>query len=114
MRISNLSIAGVLLFAFPVLAEDKPTRLWNLTTSTIKDFELAPAGTGKFGRNQCLNDRDSAVDQDERLKITGAPTGLYDARIGFKDGRVCRAKNLSIVNGKIFEIADKDLVDCSK
>jgi hypothetical protein len=95
-------------------ADEKPTRLWNLTAWTITNLKLAPAGSEKFGPNQSLNDKDAAVDADERLKITGVKTGQYDARIVFKNGRICRARNLSVVEGQIFDIADKDLVDCSK
>ncbi len=114
MRILNFATAIILVAMASAMAEEKPTRFWNLTAWTITDFKLAPAGTEKFGPNQCQNDKDAAVDADERLKITGVPTGQYDARIVFRNGRVCRAKNLSIVEGQIFDIGDKDLVDCSK
>ncbi len=114
MRFLHLAAMVLLVSATPGRAEEKPTRLWNLTAWTIADLKLAPAGTEQFGPNQCLNDRDATVEADERLKITGVTTGQYDARIAFKNGRVCRARNLSIVEGQIFDIADKDLVDCSK
>ncbi len=116
MRTSNLAAAVLLLLMASARAEDKPkpTRFWNLTAYSITDFKLAPTGTEKFGPNQCLNDKDAAVDADERLKITDVPTGQYDARIVFKNGRVCKAKNVSVVEGQIFDIGDKDLVDCSK
>lgn len=107
-------VSMVLVVERPVLAAGKPTRFWNLTSSTVIDLRLAPAGTKKFGENQCLNDKDGAVDHDERLKVTGVETGQYDARIGFSGGRVCTAKNLSIEAGNIFSVEDKDLVDCSK
>ena len=98
----------------PALATEKPTRFWNLTSSTVTDLRLAPANTGKFGENQCLNDKDAEVDHDERLKVIGVETGQYDAKIKFSGGRVCAAKNLSIEAGEVFSVEDKDLVDCSK
>ena len=114
MRVFNLAAAAVLVLAGSARADEKPTRFWNLTAWTITDLRLAPAGTGKFGPNLCLNDKDGAVDADERLKTPGVAAGQYDARVVFKTGRACRAKNLSVVEGQIFEIAEKDLLDCSK
>ena len=107
-------VSAALSWESPALAAGKPTRFWNLTSSTVTDLRFAPAGTGKFGENQCLNDKDAEVDHDERLKITGVETGQYDAKIGFSGGRVCAAKNLSIKEGEVFSVEDKDLVDCSK
>jgi hypothetical protein len=114
MRVINLAAAVVLVLASSARADEKPTRFWNLTAWTITDLRLAPAGTEKFGPNLCHNDKDGAVDADERLKTPGVATGAYDARVEFRNGRACRAKNLSVVDGQIFEIAEKDLVDCSK
>ncbi|WOJ90801.1 hypothetical protein RZS28_05815 [Methylocapsa polymorpha] len=113
MRRLPLVAAIFILFAAPARAE-KPTRFWNLTSATVTEFRLAPAGTDKFGENQCLNDKDKSVDHDERLKITGVASGAYDVKIGFPDGRVCQVKGLAIEAGKVFSIEDKDLVDCSK
>ena len=50
-----LSVAAMML-AEPAMAKD--TRFWNLTSSTVKSLELAPAGTSAFGPNQCANDPD--------------------------------------------------------
>jgi hypothetical protein len=111
-----LPIAAVLLSASlaPALAADNPTRFWNLTSATVTDLRLAPAGTQGFSENLCLQDKDSEVEHDERLKIAGVASGVYDARIGFPNGTVCTAKNLSIEAGDVFSIEDKDLVDCTK
>ena len=105
-----LSVA-VDLLAQPATAKD--TRFWNLTSSTVKSLELAPAGTSAFGPNQCANDPDGAVDHDERVKVTGVTTGAYDARLKLADGRVCMAKAVRIETGKPFSIEDKDLVGCA-
>jgi hypothetical protein len=106
-----------LVFAASVLAQPalaKDTRFWNLTSSTVKSLELAPAGTSAFGPNQCANDPDGAVDHDERLKVTGVTTGAYDARLTLADGRKCMAKGVRIETGKPFSIEDKDLVGCTR
>ena len=105
-----LGVAAILL-AQPVAAKD--TQFWNLTASTVKSLELAPAGTSAFGPNQTTNDPDGTVDHDERLKIKGVATGAYDARLKLADGRVCMAKGVRIEAGKVFSIEEKELVGCS-
>jgi hypothetical protein len=104
-------VAAVLL-AGPATAKD--TRFWNLTSSTVKSLELAPAGTTVFGPNQCANDPDGDVDHDERLKVTGVESGAYDARLKLADGRVCVAKAVQIEAGKVFTIDEKELVGCTR
>jgi hypothetical protein len=106
----RISVATMIL-AQPAMAKD--TRFWNLTSSTVKSLELAPAGTSAFGPNQCANDPDGAVDHDERVKVTGVATGAYDARLKLADGRVCMAKAVRIETGKPFSIEDKDLAGCA-
>jgi hypothetical protein len=103
--------AALIILALPATAKD--TRFWNLTSSTVKSLELAPAGSSAFGPNQCANDPDGAVDHDERLKVTGVATGVYDARLKLVDGRVCMAKSVRVETGKPFSIEDKDLVGCA-
>jgi hypothetical protein len=89
------------------------TKFWNITGDTIVKFELAPAGTASWGPDQCKNDKDDSVDDDERLLIKDVPTGSYDARITFQNGRVCSAKAVKIEEGKIFSIEQNQLKDCS-
>ena len=108
-RAIPLAITAIIV-VLPAAAKD--TRFWNLTSSTVKSLELAPAGTSAFGPNQCANDPDGAVDHDERVKVTGVATGVYDARLKLADGRVCMAKAVRIETGKPFSIEDKDLVGC--
>ena len=112
MTLRIVLTAAALALAHPAAAKD--TQFWNLTASTVKSLELAPAGTTVFGPNQCLNDADGVVDHDERLKIKGVESGAYDARLKLADGRRCLAKNLQVVNGKVFSLEEKDLVECTK
>jgi hypothetical protein len=93
-------------------AADRPTRFWNLTLHTISEFRLAPAGTTKWGDNQCKNDKDGTVDSDERLRITGTEPGLYDASLKDTSGRVCLVRNIKVEAGAIFSIEEKDLTSC--
>jgi hypothetical protein len=111
------STAILLLLACVVAADafaaDKPPQFWNLTTSTVTKLEISKAGVNAFESNQTVNDPDGAVEHDERLKITGVESGVYDLRLTLKDGRTCFARNVHILLGKAFTIEDKDLKDCS-
>jgi len=116
----RLAMAAVLVFvAGPVLAQapkanPAPTRFWNLTADTIAEFYLAPAGTTQWGPNQCKNDKDGTVDPDERLRITGVPSGTYDARFVDVKGRACVVRNITVEEGKIFSIEEKELTSCDR
>jgi hypothetical protein len=105
-------VAALIVTAASAYAADRPTRFWNLTHNTIREFQLAPAGTTAWGPNQCNNDKDGAVDFDERLTVTGIESGRYDARLRDASGRVCFARNIAIEAGKVFSIGENDLVDC--
>lgn len=113
LRVVVISVSA-LLIATPLLAQGKGIRLWNLTTATISNFQLSPAGKDSFGPNQTLNDKDKEVDHDERLRITGIDPGRYDARVGYPDKRQCLVRDIEIKADAVFSIADKDLVQCSK
>ena len=112
-RLAALSALLLLAAATPAAAA-KTTRLWNLTANTITKLQLAPAGTQTFGPDQTKNDKDGAVDHDERLKITGVTTGTYDARLIDAKGRNCLIKNIAIKEGDVFSIDEKQLTDCTK
>ena len=94
-------------------AADKPMRFWNLTQYTISKFYLASAGTGKWGRNQCENDKDGSVDTNERLRITGVPPGTYDVKLADVSGRVCVVHDIKLQAGEIFAIEEKQLTSCN-
>jgi len=108
-----LWIGAVWIGAQPALAAD-PLRFWNLTTATITHLVLAPAGSGAFGADQCANDRDGAVDHDERLRLTAITPGRYDVQLTTKPGRICLIRNVEVkAGGKFaFTLDDGDLTDC--
>jgi hypothetical protein len=97
-----------------VHAATKATQFWNLTANTVTSFQLSPAGKNAWGNNQCLNDSDKTVDHDERLKITDVKTGVYDAKLTDKSGRTCTVKDVSVKEGAVFSIDEKQLTNCSK
>ena len=112
MKYAILLGVAAILVARPAVAKD--TSFWNLTSSTVKSLELAPAGTSAFGPNQTTNDPDGDVDHDERLKVTGVKSGAYDARLKLADGRICVAKGVHIDAGKVFTIEEEELVGCAR
>jgi V8-like Glu-specific endopeptidase len=110
-----LIAASLLVLTLPAAAEEKKskgTRFWNLTGETITKLELAPAGTTTFGPDQAKNDKDGAVDNDERLKVTDVTDGKYDARLTDKAGRVCMAMGLDVKVDGVFSVEKDQLKDC--
>lgn len=94
-------------------AAKKGMRLWNLTGETLDRVELAPAGSQRFGKNQCANDKDGEVDFDEQLPITDTAPGSYDVRVRDVKGRTCLARSVEIKADAVFPIHERDLVDCT-
>ena len=116
MRIRFVAVCAIVWAAggAGAFAADKPMRFWNLTSATIVDLRLAPAGTQNFGGNLTKADKDGAVDHDERLPVRGVAPGRYDARIVQRGGRTCAAASLELAAGKVFTIEDKQLTGCTK
>jgi hypothetical protein len=105
---------GLVLASSAALAQDRPTRFWNLTHGRISEFYLADPGTTAWGPNQAKNDKDGVVDPDERLRITGIKSGSYDVKLTDLDGRTCMVRGVKVEVGQIFSIDEKDLTACSK
>jgi hypothetical protein len=106
--------SALILLTSAAAAQDRPPRFWNLTRHTIAEFYLAPAGTTNWGDNQCKNDKDGAVDSDERLRITRTVPGTYDAKLKDVSGRSCLVRNIKIEAGEVFSIEEKDLTSCDR
>jgi hypothetical protein len=108
-----LAAAVLLLIVWSATAAER-LRFWNLTTTTITELRLAPAGTDNWGPNQCENDPDKSVEHDERLTITGIEPGLYDVKLANRAGRACLARDIEVKSGQpyAFSISDKDLTRC--
>jgi hypothetical protein len=93
---------------------DKGIRFWNLTSATVSRLQMSPAGKDAWGPDQCRNDKDSTVDHDERLRITGIGPGRYDVQLGYRDGRTCVVRNVEVKDSGVFSVQDRDLTDCTK
>ena len=113
MRKYFAAALAVACLVSPTLAAKKGMRFWNLTSETLAEVALAPAGSRTFGRNQCQNDKDGTVDFDEQLPIVGVAPGRYDIRTRDSNGRQCLARNVDIKADAIFSLRDKDLTECS-
>ena len=92
----------------------EPMRFWNLTGETVDELRLAPAGSDRFGPNQCANDKDGTVDNDERLRLTGIGAGRYDVMLRWTSGRACTVHGVQLRGeGKYaFSLEPKDLSEC--
>src|ERR1700676_284216 len=101
-----------ILAALPTGAPAKDTRFWNLTANTITSLQLSPAGKNDWGPNQNDNDSDHSVDHDERLKILGLKSGIYDVKFADKAGRVCVVTDVPVKEGAIFSIDEKRPMKC--
>ena len=109
-----MMVSVVLLLAAGTAWAAKGTRFWNLTHYEVDSLQLAPAGTTDYGENLCQQDEDGSVEYDERLKVDGVKSGVYDAKIHDVHGRTCSAKNVTVEEGKVFSIQEKELVDCTE
>lgn len=115
MRSSLIAALALVALASTAQAADK-MRFWNLTANTITELRLAPAGTGKFGPNQCDNDPDKSVDADERLSLVDVAPGIYDVALKDKTGRSCKVANVEVKAGTAyaFSIEEEQLKGCKK
>jgi hypothetical protein len=106
--------AALLLVCVSTGASAKDTQFWNLTAHTITAFQLSPAGKDEWGADQTVNDSDHSVDHDERLKITGIKSGVYDVKFTDKAARSCVLRNIAIKEGAVFSIDEKRTAACEK
>jgi hypothetical protein len=114
LLLRTVLVVALTAVATTAIAQNHPTRFWNLTRNTISELYLAPRGTTNWGPNQCKNDKDGTVEPDERLPITGASSGVYDAKLTDISGRVCLVRNIKIEVGKVFSIDENDLKSCNR
>ncbi|HJT05689.1 MAG TPA: hypothetical protein VJ747_02120 [Stellaceae bacterium] len=114
MRKMVVALLFVAAASTAAVGAEQRMRFWNLTAATITKLYLAPAGTDKWGPDQCENDPDGAVDADERLNLKGIEPGRYDAKLTDKTGRRCIVRNIDVKSGRpyAFSIEEKDLTDC--
>jgi len=87
--------------------------VYDLTTATkFIEVYLAPSGSGQWGANQTVNDKDRVLDPGERLAITILARGVYDVKFVDPDGRVCIKAGVDLTRETTFDIRDTDLAKC--
>jgi len=110
---AGIMLVGVMVTA-PAYAGDKPIRFWNLTAETISELYMSPAGPGKWGPNQCFNDKDGTVETDEMLTVKDIQPGKYDLKLKDVSGRTCVIKSVTVKAHDNFSLGEKQLKDCTK
>jgi hypothetical protein len=113
MRTGALLIGLALLAAADAAAAEK-MRFWNTSTRSFVELRLAKPGTADWGPNQCENDKDKAVDADERLALTGIEPGHYDVKLAEKSGKSCVLHDIEVKAGGpyAFSIGEDELKAC--
>lgn len=109
MRVAASSLLA--LMGLTATAGAKDTRFWNLTANTVTHLQFSAPGQNAWGPDQTRNDKDGSVDHDERLRIVGLKTGIYDVKVA-DTGRTCIVRNVSVTQGQIFSIDEKAMTVC--
>lgn len=111
-----LAMLAAVAMGLPQASAAGRMQFWNLTHAKIDHLYLAPAGSSKWGPDQCANDPDGAVDPDERLKLTGVGAGRYDVRVTDEHGRTCMARNVELRDDRpyAFSLSEAELKECTK
>jgi hypothetical protein len=108
-------LIGGSVLAQAALARNENFFAYNMTTRTdFKGVYLAPAGSGNWGSNQALNDKDKSLDTTERLRLTGITPGRYDVKLVAADGGSCIVKNVDLTKENSFVIKEDQIADCHK
>lgn len=90
-------------------------KFWNLTAETVTDLRFAEPGSGQWGKNQTLNDKDKTVEADERLKLGDVKAGAYDVQVVDAKGRRCVFPNVALsgTGPYAFSISEEEMAQCA-
>ena len=72
-------------------------------------LQFAPAGTTKWGTDQCQYEDDKQVEHNEKIPLQGVSPGRYDVRFNDVRGRSCTVKNLDVKAGALVVIREAEL-----
>jgi hypothetical protein len=107
----------LMLCGLPMSGAAAADRFFGYNQTTATDFTgvfLAPAGTGKWGANEALNDKDKRWDAGERLAIKNASRGRFDLKVVDQAGHACVKHGLDLTKDTTFDIRDEDLAACGR
>jgi hypothetical protein len=98
-----------------IAAEDDSLLFLNRVGESIVKLQLAPAGTTKWGPDQCQYEDDKSVENNEKIPLKGTAPGRYDIRFTDLKGRSCTVKNLEVKAGALVVLREKELPpECAK
>jgi hypothetical protein len=87
----------------------------NRVGETLVKLQLAPAGSTKWGPDQCQFEDDKSVENNEKIPLREITPGRYDVRFTDLKGRTCTIKNLDVKDGALVVIRENELPpECAK
>jgi hypothetical protein len=110
-----VSLGLSLTCSVAIAAEDDSLLFLNRVGESIVKLQLAPAGTTKWGPDQCQYEDDKSVENNEKIPLKGTTPGRYDIRFTDLKGRSCTVKNLEVKAGALVVLREKELPpECAK
>jgi hypothetical protein len=110
-----LSMGLSLACSAAIAAEGKPPLFLNRVGETLVKLQLAPAGSEKWGPDQCQFEDDKSVENNEKIPLKEVMPGRYDVRFTDLKGRACTVKNLDVKDGALVVIRENELPpECAK
>jgi hypothetical protein len=106
-------IAAALTTTAQAADSSNDVELRNLTSATLTQLYVSPAGLNAFGPDQIALLPKGAVDHGKTLSLTGVAPGRYDFRITDSTGRICWLHDIALEANKAVSLRDKDLTDCT-
>ena len=104
---------GLLFACSAAMAAD--SLFLNRVGETLVKLQLAPAGTTKWGPDQCQFEDDKSVENNEKIPLKEVMPGRYDAKFTDLKGRTCTVKNLDVKDGALVVIRESELPpECAK
>ncbi|MDR3529523.1 MAG: hypothetical protein P4L90_03040 [Rhodopila sp.] len=117
MRVGYALMLMLVLCGLPVPGAVAADRFFAYNETTATDFTgvfLAPEGTGQWGPNEALNDKDKRWDAGERLAIKSVSRGRFDLKVVDQAGHACVKHGLDLTKDTTFDIRDDDLATCRR
>jgi len=107
----------IMLCSLPRPGAAAADRFFGFNDTTATEFTgvfVAPEGTGQWGPNEALNDKDKSWGSGERLPIKAASRTRYDLKIVDRAGHTCVKHGLDLTKDTTFDIRDEDLAICKQ
>ena len=114
LKLSLVSI-GLSLACSTAIAAESNLLFLNRVGETLVKLQLAPAGSSKWGPDQCQFEEDKSVENNEKIPLKEVTPGRYDVRFTDLKGRTCTVKNLDVKDGALVVIRENELPpECAK